>query len=307
MRRSWFAGSLFLCALVVGVPCRGEEGTPDQPDAFILAAGRLAQEGQPVHLWRALPASYRSELNALLHEFAGKMDADVWSKGFEVAAKAVRVIDEKRDLIFAHPIVAVMLRDQDTEEISEKLDPVLKSISALLESDLRSLENLAQLDIERFLETTGATLLSPAMEIAGTASAPEAYLRTPFTTKVVEQGETSATIEVTPDGGAAEQHEVVLVDGVWIPSELAGDWPGMIDGAKQALATLEFDAAAKEGILAEMGVVEGMLDRLLAAEDQMQFFMALGEMMQMAGPQEPAMPEMPEIPEMPEPPEDSGE
>ncbi|MBI4880823.1 MAG: hypothetical protein HY812_14380 [Planctomycetes bacterium] len=299
MRRFRFAGSFVLFALILGVPCRGEEGTPGQPDALILAAGKALQEGQPVHVWRALPASYQEELQGLVREFAGKMDGDVWTKGFEVAAKAVRVIDEKRDFIFSHPMVAMMLQGQDTQEIGEKLDPVLKGVTTLLQSDLRSLELLAQMDIERFLETTGALVCAPAMEIAGTASPQETYLRDPFTTKIVEQGESSAMIEVTPKDGAPEQHEVVLVDGVWVPRELADDWGGMIEEARANLATLEFDAAAKEEALATMGVFEGMLDRLLAAEDQIAFAKAMAEMMQMAGPPRP--------PELPEPPEDSGE
>ena len=66
-------------------------------------------ENQPEVIWQALPASYQDDVSGLVREFAGQMEGSLWDQTFGTLATLTRVLDEKRQFVLEHPMVAEQL------------------------------------------------------------------------------------------------------------------------------------------------------------------------------------------------------
>ena len=265
--------------------CSGDAPVSDQPDGFILATKTALVEGKPASVWNAMPASYQSDIGGVVHEFAGNMDEDVWNKGFSVARKLVEVVDKKRDLILAQPMLAPFTMGIDTgDEFQQQLDRAVAALGTLLESEIRTLDGLQKLDLDSFVEDTLSEVFAPLMEMAEVSGngPPDQWLKGKMMTTITEQTETSATVKVEVEGESTEEVKVVKVDGVWIPEEMARDWAKGLAEVRGQLAGFKIEAAQKAEILAGIAVAESILDQLLAAKTTEEFSAAVTQAMMMA-------------------------
>src|SRR5690606_29345484 len=104
-----------------------------------------------------------------------------------------------------------------------------------------------------------------------------------FTTEVVSQDENVATIRVVPgDGSPAKEMQVAKVDGHWVSKSLADSWETDMANARAELEKLDIDAETKTQFLAMAEAVEGILDEMLAAENEVQFGQAIAKAMQLS-------------------------
>ena len=269
----------------------GATAVAQTPDALFKAYGS-AQDGQPQALWNALPDSYQSDVEGLISDFAGKMDPDVWEKGFATFGKLVDVLDKKRDYILGHPMVAGMtaMMGLDQETLGTQIDATVKAMAAISDSDLATVDGLKNLDVEEFLSSTIGANMKDLMDAAGSMDpaamggmgADPTALVGDITTKVLSEEGDSAVVEVTMADGEVQQMPMTKVDGHWLPKEMVDEWAEGIADARENLATFEISPEDKNEAMGAMAMVDGVLNQLLEAGSQEEFNQAVDGIMQMA-------------------------
>jgi len=268
-----FAVLMCLGVLTIITACGGSAtaGIPSTPDGTVKYVSEQLADGHPEVLWDALPASYREDITGLTHDFASKMDAQVWDKSFSVLGKFVGLLRDKKDLFFQTSLMASAGDKKD--EIEENWDTAVSVLDKLTQSDLSSLEKLQALDWKAFLSTTGGDLMRLA-EQASAETGEDTY-KTEFLAKIqglkVEVKESSgdhATLVMTAPDEDPEDLEMVRVDGRWIPAELAEDWKEDVADARKKLAELTPEAMAQQKMqyMMFLGMAEGMIDQLATAQ-----------------------------------------
>jgi hypothetical protein len=276
---------VFVTALGAGCWSSGEELGPDETVEHV--AQGLA-EGHPAVMWRALPASYQEDVTGLVHRFAEKMDRDLWNETFGVVAKLTRLLEEKRELILKHPLVAEKVADSGSTDVDGDWEGIVEVIDLLATSELADLEELAKLDIEAFLTGTGERLvrqiaavssLAPKGQVGDYLAVVES-LRAVKATVVSTDGD-RATVRIEQPGRDPRTEPLVRVEGKWIPAALADGWESRIAGARESLSKMSGEEMqqSKQAVLLQLSMVEGALDTLLAAETADQFNAGVGAVM----------------------------
>lgn len=275
-----------LALLFATMACKSEDG----PDSFVRSAVKAA-EGEPQALWTALPESYQKDVQGLLQSFAGGMNEQLWNDGFKIAQKTVKVLETKRELILGHPRLKGVLTD---DEVAKGWDPAVRVLSALVNSDIKSLEGVKKLDVEKFLGGPVASMLEDAMKTAELAAAkmpgPDAKELTSFRSKlktakisVEKKDGDTATVKIEVEGEEPELQEMVRVEGKWIPKELADQWPGAIAQAKLAVAALKIGPETVVQFNMMKGMIDPVLDGLLQAKTQEEFDAQIAAVMKALG------------------------
>jgi hypothetical protein len=273
-------------------------------------AKRLA-EGQPVSIWQALPASYQSDVSALLHEFSGKTDRAVWNQSFAVVAKLTRVLREKQRLILEHPWVARQVAASGSTDVEGDWNGIVGLIDLLATSELANLDELRTLDIEAFLSGTGERFMKQVTALSDLAAesldsvvtdehtnpigtdttdntdngdshfadylAAAESLQSINVTLVSEE-EDRAAVRIEDSGQESRTEKLVRVEGKWIPANLADAWQSQMAKARQSIAKMSSDESKQDGqaTMLKLTMADGILDSLLAAETGEQFNSAIG-------------------------------
>src|SRR5262249_29787200 len=125
-------------------------------DAAIMSVVSGLRENRLGALWDFLPASFQNDLNALLHDFAARMDPEIWNNGVAAARKLARVLKEKQQFLRPREQAAALERPAtDWGQVADVLE-------TLLASDLADLEKLKKADAGKLLADTGGQLLAQA-------------------------------------------------------------------------------------------------------------------------------------------------
>jgi hypothetical protein len=271
----------------------------DTPDAVARALQANLEAGNLRAMWDALPSGYQRDVNDLIHTFAANMDADVWTAGSGLVRKVLRVLKEKKEFLLNQPALAQA--PGGATAISDNWDPLVGVLEAIVASELADLEKLKTLDIGVFLDGTGKKIAEQLAVLAKTADDQKLAL-TEFPAIPVEamplagianakfstvriDGDT-ATLQIENEDGT-EQHQVVRVDGKWLPKEMVDQWSEQMQTAKTALTTTMPENLKKNKmqIVLPMQMIQGVLDQLLAAKTQAEFDQVIQQIMQTFMPQ----------------------
>ncbi len=262
----------FLGALIV-LPALAASLLAQEPaDATVRNVFAGLQEQRPQVLWQALPASYQRDLQGLIHDFAEQADAELWNLTFSLLGKSVRVLDEKREFVFDQPMISARLQEIDKPD--QTYDAVLQLLSTLTSSELADIEKLRRLEPEAFLSGTVSTFLRQLRDLQDVlpgVSTPVDELDDSEVALVSSSGG-SAVVRIT-NGGETEDRPFVLVEGKWVPEELAEEWDQNMAEARAQIAELAARQRAPETeqVVATMRSMEGLLDRMLAAQTREEF------------------------------------
>jgi hypothetical protein len=250
--------------------------------------------GHPAVLWETLPPSHRADVTGLLRDLAAAVDAELWDRSFALLAKLTRLLREKRDFILAHPLLADRVAAASPEQ-SRSWEALVEALHVTATSELSSVEKLATLDVEAFLEGTGRRvfgLLQEASAISDDETVGD-YEREidaleQLRATVVSQDEDTATLRIEQPGEEPQIQAWVHVEGHWIPATLAAEWPARMARAREAIAGFERTRAGadREKMLGSLATLDAGLDSLLAAQTQeafdtgaaMLFVMTLGSL-----------------------------
>lgn len=254
------------------------------PDQAVMVVFTGLQEGRPQVVWEAMPASYQTDVNALVAEFSAKQDADLWKKGAGLLQKVVGILKTKKDFILAHPQVAGAMQGGivDKEKVVPKWDTVVSVIETIVTSDLADPDKMKSFDGGKFLSTTGAgvmkefpaiSAMSPMDPYGGMAN----KLSNTKVTIVKSEGD-KATVRLEAPGEQPSEEDFVKVEGKWIPEKVAETWKEELAKAKEKLAALPTSdlGPKKDEMLAKMSALDAELDKVAAAKTADEFNKALG-------------------------------
>ena len=269
-------------------PAPAAAGTPE---ATVQAIKQGVEAGNLRVVWDAMPASYQKDVNDVVHAFAENMDTELWTKGTTILKKATQVLKTKKKFILAHPALDNPLVPKD--QLEGNWDNLVGVLEAVLASELADLSKLKTIDLGAFLDGSGKKIVEKIMVLAKAAEASKLPVQdfpglpvdavaglvdTKITACKVDGDK--ATLSTERDG-KVEQHEAVRIEGKWLPKAMVDEWSTSITKAKEAL-TKEMKPALEKNkfaVLMPMGIIEGVLDQLLAADTQEKFNQVVEEVM----------------------------
>jgi hypothetical protein len=274
------------------------------PDAEIrVLMGRL-QSGDFGALWDSLPPSYQTDINEVVQTFGQNMDADIWNAGKRVVDKAVLVLRDKKQFILGYP--ALQQPAINLAAVDKNWDVVVGLLDAIVRSELTDLNKLKEFDGASFMGGSGKEIgdrlgalakaleedVDPAslpvpMEFPGLETVPMPDFANVKISTVQVDGDTAVLRMEQPDG-KIEDHQAVRVEGKWLPKEMVDGWNEGIEQSRLFLTTImpEQLKEVKPTLLSPLSpvkMVEGVLDQLLAANDQQAFNEVIDGITEMIG------------------------
>jgi hypothetical protein len=256
-----------------------EPPLPDSPDGTVLAVVEALQNNHAEILWTALPESYQSDITEITHEFAGKMDPEIYDRGFALIMRAFEVLDDRKDVILGSEIF--QSTGGDAEEIRTGLSGTQAFTHALESSEVATIEGLGSIEWGQFLATTGSKILANAAALESEDGENPLDELESLTVETLEISDDRATLRIGSAEHDPEDVEMVRVEGRWIPAELAEEWPQFVEDARQGLAemTPENMAAQKTQIMMFFGMAEGFIEQVASLQTPEEFDAAIGPML----------------------------
>ncbi len=246
------------------------------PDETMQALLDGINNQQMEAIWNFLPASYQSDVNGLVHEFAGKMDPEMYNGTFQTLQRATKLLKDKKDFILKNQTIKGL--PVPPEKVATFWDPTVGLLNAIAQSDLSSLDKMKSFDGGKFLSTTGNQVVKQIVIISdlipqkeGELSFSEKMKQTKVTL-VSSEGDT-ATIKIEAPGEESKEETMVKVEDKWIPKTLADNWQSRMDAASKQLAELtpEKVTAQKEQTLTSIKKVNEVLVQLENAKNEEDF------------------------------------
>ena len=229
---------------------------PGAPDALMHAAARSVEESDPTIVWNALPASYRTDIEGLVHAFAGKMDPAVWDKAMGLMGKLGKTLGEKGGFLAANPMLAGMIQNSGmtSDQLKAQLDSAASGLEAITGGQLASLESLKTIEMETLLKTDvskamknvqGGVMEWLSGQVEGEEGPTLQEQLAKMKTTVLEQDGDRAKVRVETVGEEPEETEMMRVEGVWVPAEVGEEWATNMAEARKTIDGMEMDAATK--------------------------------------------------------------
>lgn len=269
--------SLFAAAALTVYSCAAASA-PQTPEGTVYSVANGLSANHPEVFWQALPASYQADINGLVRDFADKMDPEIWDQSFGIFHKVTRVLSEKKEFLLANPLVAQQLVEKP--ELEQNWDSLVGLLNIIASSQISTLDQLSRLDIEAFLADTVGALMAQAQVLSALADENPRQeldkLQKIQVTTISNDGSV-AVLKIGQEGEETREVEFMLVEGKWIPRDMAQDWPQAIEEARAHIAEVSSVELLqnKEAMLASLAMTDGALDELLAAQDVNEFNMAL--------------------------------
>lgn len=276
--RSWMACLIVAAIMMVGC---GEGGggagavsIPDTPDGTVKAVADSLAKNQPRAAWDAMPARWQTDVNGLVSDFAGKMDAEMYDTTFSLMGKLSDTLSKQKALVLA------MLQDPqmqnmvplDAAALESRYDTVVAFVGTLARNDASTLAGLKQLDIGKFLGTTGAKLMADMERLAELAPDASEFRdakakMAAMKVELIESSNTAATLRVST-GDITEQQAMTKIDNRWVPKAMADSWDAQIAEAKASLAEMTGEAMAesKPQVMALLKSLDAGLSTVSKAE-----------------------------------------
>ncbi|WP_417387298.1 hypothetical protein [Gimesia sp.] len=253
-----------------------QAGPPEGPAGSMqyLIQGVADQKMEVV--WEFLPASYQSDVNGLAHQFADKMDPEIYNEMFAIAQRLGKLLQDKKEFILKNE----MLDNPKTspEEVAKYYDPSVDILVTLANSDLSTLEKLKTFDGGQFLANSGSKIAKDFATISDLMPAEEGKpdfnekLKQAKVTVVSEEGD-QATVKIEVPGEKTKEEVMVKVEDKWIPQTLAKNWKSKIESAKQNLDKLKPEdiTSKKDQALAGFKRLNATLAQLENAKTEKEF------------------------------------
>jgi hypothetical protein len=274
------------------------------PDAIKAAV----KESKPVLAWNVLPASWRSQGDGLLHEFAAAVPAPLYDQLMKTMQKFATVLTTKKQFVLNSVMVKAALADPNSPsmtQLTESYDAASDFISAVANSDLQSAEALSKATVADLLNEFGPQLMTAAKTFVTIAAlqpnreGAEAKMVlvvldsiSNLNATVVSETGTSAVISVSlpslPSAIAGKMAQlqsipVTQVDGVWVVVPMAYAWPEGMAEAKHSIAEMKAQLSGNDSqsqqvmmmVQVALGMADTMLDSMAQANSQAEFDQAM--------------------------------
>ena len=251
-----------LAAALAAAALAAPAATPSETAA--LAAAKqfyAAKSGDFAAAWKALPASYQKDVADVVKLFASKIDADLWGAAQGALKDVAGVALKKAEFALAD------VDEADRPDVIRMIAKAAAVFKAASYDDIKA-GNLAKVLAAKPLEMAGVTDKLPAFKM------PE------ISVKQNDDG----TVAVTVDD---ETENFSLVEGKWIPKEIADGFADGIKEAKEGLADFSVPAQMKPQIMAIFPAISSAAKNCAKAQTKEQFdqaaMMGFMPVMMMAG------------------------
>lgn len=233
------------------------------------------EQGNLAEAYDFLPPSYQADVDGLIHEFANRMDPEVWSRLIATTRKFIDVLKTKKDLILD---LDLFRNRPEVEPYRRSWDSSLEILSHLSKNEAAELSTLKNVTARSLLP--GKSSATP-QQIDAISQALGANLARQFAGVTVLPVRTDGAEEVIAIRGPNDEDplEVVYVkhDGRWLPKSIVDQWDEGIKADRAWLEKLpERIKVVKAQILEALSQADDILDRLLAAGNREQFEQAAG-------------------------------
>jgi hypothetical protein len=166
--------------------------------------------------------------------------------------------------------------------VESNWDTAVAALDRTFSSEISDLDNLGHIDWERYLRTSGAEIMNRAADISAATKGEEAdedviaKLRQ-TTVELVSRDGDRATVRVSVPDEDPEDLALTLVEGRWVPTDMAKDWDRNIADAKQDIAGLSEEEMAenKTQVMMFFGMADAVLDQLAAVNSTEEFEQAM--------------------------------
>jgi hypothetical protein len=243
-------------------------------------------KGEIGAIWAQLPPSYQKDVNELVHYTVSKMsdeDKKVWDKGFGLVRKGIDVLTKQQALIADSPALK-QINSKEGKENAVAIAALGQMLNLLVNSDISSTDKLGGIDMGQFLNGAMTEMARIAMETAENNPEAKKNLDEAKKMKVAlksRDGDDKATLEISGKGPTPELQKVVLVDGRWLPEDLApAEWKKSLAEAKTNIdKSAAMTQESRKMVLDIMTKLDTNLDGIAAAKTQDELTAAVGEMM----------------------------
>lgn len=250
---------------------------PDSPDAAVQAILTEFSKGNGGIAWEALPASYQSDINEVVHLLGASTDEEVYNKSFSLFSRLTKLVDQRKSFI----VNSSLMENRSPEDLAQ-LEAALPSVVGLLEaissSKLSSIEGLQSFSGQSFFETTVSECIEHVEaigELAGEKTGLSNYAST--VVSVVSEDENQTVLSIAVPGQESEEVAFTRVENRWVPVEMESDWQESIKKITDSIKKMPAEdfEAQKNQILGAITMVEGILLNIESAETQEQFDQSL--------------------------------
>ena len=233
------------------------------------------QRGDLAGAYEFLPPSYQSDVDSLVHEFASKMDAEVWTRLFATLRKSVEVLRTKKAFIMELDLFA---HRPEYEPMRKHWDEAVSLLDQFATSRAGDLDSLKQTTTKSLLPGDASNIVR---QLDAIGLGVGADLARQFADVKVEQIKVASEEHVLTFQSRRDEQPVEIVyvkhDGRWLPKSLVTQWSAGIEADRVWLAKLpEQFQVAKPRVLEGLTQADGLLDQLLAAQNREQFQQAVG-------------------------------
>ena len=256
-----------------------EVAIPDSPDAAVQTVLSEFAKGDSSIVWRALPKSYQSDVNELVHLLGSSADEEVYDKSFSLIGDLAEIIDKQQSFI----VNSSLVQDRSPDNLAQ-LEAVLPSIAGLINtiasSELSTIEGLKQFDGKVFFKTTVSRCVD-YLKVIGQLTGEETKLAdyASIVVSVVETDGNQVTLSIAVPGQEKREEVFIKVEERWVPVELENDWDetiGKMASSIQSLSAKDSEAQKKQ-IMGALAMFEGIMNQIVSAKTQEQFDQSLKE------------------------------
>ena len=245
-------------AVLAGTPAEKAAETAALRYADSLESGRI------VDLYSMMPASYQKDVVNVVRTFGATMDADIWREVQSLVGVMADVAIAKSDL------VAEMAAEESGLPASAIAPDVAKAAKAA-----KSLVGKLSIDALKAGDVK-AILAYPEFSDIGESSksmSKDAIAGAVVGSKTAADG--SVVVTFKQKDGEPEEVPFVLVDGVWVPKEMADGWKAGVADALKDIQGLKLEAAKKQRILGMMPMLKSGLESAKSATTKEQLQQSL--------------------------------
>ncbi len=279
----------FVIAAVVGLLGVGYwyfylwHGSPGEPTEFHLALQNTLLNQKPQILWRALPDSYRHSIEEVVHGVADTVDPAFYKKNVSLILNLADIAEQKVEFLAGFSASSMGRSASKQKELQIILPKLGRTLRSLFEGPLENIHGLRTLDVERYLVEQGSEVMSYIFELVRFTDDSNEFLtmlnRVRGTTFEIHSinGSVAKIRRIEPDGTSKDSLETVrLVEGKWIPEELATEIPNAIKKCKEAIAKLKTQKpAADSKARFVINSINSSLQKLLTTNTQEEFNAAM--------------------------------
>jgi hypothetical protein len=289
MKKMLYA-SVTACSIAL-FSCGEKQETVDLgPDKSTLTAQQAGQgfmddmtSGKIASAWDAFPTSYQDDVEDIVHEFAEKVDADLYNEAMKTLNALNGLFKNKKDIILSVMEKSVPPAEKSKfETVKTNWDVVSNLSDTFLNSGIQNTESLKTLKISDMTAKVQPKLVK-VMEMAKTLDNTNSLTSTKVEL-VSEEGD-KVTLKSNLPGGTTQEQILIKHEDRWLPEKLVNEWSTGIDKAKEAVATMSnMQPTEKQQVISLMQMVQASIKELEAAKSAQEMEAIMGAQMEKFGP-----------------------